>query len=29
MRIMVVEDDPRLARGIVGSLKAEGYAVDH
>jgi DNA-binding response OmpR family regulator len=29
MRIMVVEDDPRLARGIVGSLKAEGFAVDH
>jgi two-component system response regulator TctD len=26
---MVVEDDPRLARGIVGSLKSEGFAVDH
>jgi DNA-binding response OmpR family regulator len=29
MRILIVEDDAALARGLVGSLKLAGYAVDH
>lgn len=28
-RILLVEDDPSLARGLAASLKAAGYAVDH
>ncbi|HET7197586.1 MAG TPA: response regulator, partial [Burkholderiales bacterium] len=27
-RILVVEDDPHLAAGVVENLRAEGYAVD-
>jgi two-component system, OmpR family, response regulator len=29
MRILLVEDDPKIASFIVKGLKAEGYAVDH
>jgi two-component system response regulator TctD len=29
MRILIVEDDPLLARGISTALVAAGYAVDH
>ncbi|PWC31202.1 response regulator transcription factor [Azospirillum sp. TSO35-2] len=29
MRILIVEDDAALARGLVGALKLGGYAVDH
>lgn len=29
MRILVMEDDPLLARGILAALNAAGYAVDH
>jgi two-component system, OmpR family, response regulator len=29
MRILVVEDDAALARGLTGFLRAEGWAVDH
>ncbi|MFB9266583.1 response regulator [Bradyrhizobium erythrophlei] len=29
MRILIVEDDAALARGIVSSLRLGGYAVDH
>lgn len=28
MRILVVEDEPKLNRGIVKGLKTRGYAVD-
>ena len=28
MRILVVEDDPSLARGVVTALKAMGFAVE-
>nr|WP_209091886.1 response regulator [Agrobacterium tumefaciens] len=29
MRVLIVEDDPSLARGIVTALVSGGYAVDH
>ena len=29
MRILIVEDDAALARGIVALLRAAGHAVDH
>lgn len=29
MRILVVEDDPALARGVTAALRAMGFAVDH
>lgn len=29
MRILIVEDDAALARGLTGALKLAGYAVDH
>src|ERR1051326_6895368 len=29
MRILVVEDDPKIASFIVNGLKQSGYAVDH
>src|SRR3954454_17136122 len=29
MRILIVEDDMALARGLAGSLRLAGYAVDH
>jgi two-component system response regulator TctD len=29
MRILIVEDDAALARGLMGSLRLAGYAVDH
>lgn len=29
MRILVVEDDPSLARGVMTALRAMGFAVDH
>jgi DNA-binding response OmpR family regulator len=29
MRILLVEDDPKIALFIIKGLKAEGFAVDH
>jgi two-component system response regulator TctD len=29
MRILIVEDDAALARGLAGNLRLSGFAVDH
>jgi len=29
MRLLLVEDDPKIASFIIKGMKAEGYAVDH
>ena len=29
MRILLVEDDPKIASFIIKGLKADGFAVDH